>query len=677
MNGPDQGEKNGSMRDRFLVAHGIGMKVSFLLVALLSISYFVYWTWVSISKYLSLYDHVFDLGIVAQRGWVILHSNLGLKGYLSTILNSGIVFPLSPLTGSGNYYAIIIFQVLVVTLTGVAFYRIARMRGLGLALSTLVPVVYFLYYPIYGIFWYDFHYQVMFLPLFVAGYMFYLEKRYKLALVLMILSGLVRYPYCIFPLGFAFIEIASMALKGHLRENRPQMTALFALFITMAIFTIGGYLYLNGIGSVQTIVLSSSRFYNFQGIDTRIFTVMLFLAPLLFLPLLSPRWLILALPSFYLILTSGNVAYTYPFILQGQYVAGIAPFLLLGFIEGLSSLQGHRESTRAQASETRPQKLKVNINSIKLIGAILVVIILLNVVYAPYGSLNNHSGDSFSLEEKTAYNATVVGELNYMVALIPSNSSYVAFQDNLPQVLPRPLPEGSVLLLAGYLGNILPFNLSNAVENKWPISLPNGSNGTVPINYAVADANNPNFYYQPSSMYDLLSVMYKSGQYGIVAEGAGLILLERGYSGTIMHYIPSNSHYKAQVFTNYSTGKSGYASISGTNDFTNSFLFYGPGAFLYPGNYTASFLLRTDSLNQNNSMWIQVTSGSGANLISFRQLGGTSFSSTGHWEEFDLNFTLNTVGGYIEFRGYGIQWSGTIWFGGVNLKQTAAFGHLQ
>ncbi len=648
--------------------------VAYLIVLISSLVYFTFWTQFSILKLLALHDHVFDLGLNAERGWLILHTNLGIRGYVETLVNSAIVFPVSPLTGSGNYFAIIAFQVFMVTITGFAFFRIALLKGLSLTLSTAVAVSFFLYFPVYGIFWYDFHYQALFLPLFVLGYMFYLSERYSLSFILLAFSGLVRFPYSIFPLAFALIEISALAATGGIRGSRRRLAMLLLLIFAMLSFIIAGYAMFKGIGPIHSYVPATSGFYNIQSLDTRIFVLMLFLAPLLFLPLFSPRWLVFALPAFYLILTSGNFGYTYPFILQGQYVAGIVPFLFLGFIDGLILLRPQHKDNSSDQGAKMVQTVKKNYKTIEFLTVIFIVLILLNLVYAPFGPMNSHSGDNFNAGTKTTYNSTTVAELNYMIGLIPANTSYVAYQDNLPQVLPRPLPYGSVLLLSGYLGNLRPFNITDVINNSWPVNLQHGMIGHVPIDYAIADGNNQNFYYQPTSMRNIVSNMFQSGKYGILAEGAGLILLERGYKGAIMHYMPRDAHFASQVFTNFTSGTSGYSIISETNDQSDNFMFYGPGTYLYPGNYTASFLLKTDNLGANNSIWIQVTSNLGTNLISFMQLHGTDFVSKGSWHWFNLTFSIDAIYGYVEFRGFGIQWAGTLWFGGVQLLQTSSIG---
>ena len=74
---------------------------------LMAITYGCIWSFIGLTKILALHAYVYDLGISAERGWEILHVNLGAEGYFRTFLNSGVVFPLSPLTGSGNFFAMV------------------------------------------------------------------------------------------------------------------------------------------------------------------------------------------------------------------------------------------------------------------------------------------------------------------------------------------------------------------------------------------------------------------------------------------------------------------------------------------------------------------------------------------------------------------------------------------
>ena len=207
----------------------IGSRFAAILLVTASVAYGCIWSYVGISKILSLNAYAYDLGVSAERGWVILHTNLGLHGYLLTLLNSGIVFPLSPLTGSGNFMAMVVFQAFSIAIVAPALYYISRAKGLGIVTSLIVGGAFLLYFPVYGIMWFDFHYQAFFFPLFILGYLSYLKGHYLLSFLLFLLSGMVRFPYSIFPLAFALIELYMVFRSRKSGIQRDKLASLTAL----------------------------------------------------------------------------------------------------------------------------------------------------------------------------------------------------------------------------------------------------------------------------------------------------------------------------------------------------------------------------------------------------------------------------------------------------------------
>ena len=632
-------------------------------------AYAIFWSYVSIAKLLSLNAYVFDLGINAERGWAVLHAQMGISGYLHTLINSAIVFPLSPLTGSGNYFAMLTFQAVAVALVAPALYRISVLKGLSQRTSLLNSLVSLLYFPTYGIFWFDFHYQVFFLPLFVIGYMFYLEERYLPALFFLLLSGMVRFPYSVFPAAFAFIEIAYMIKRDGAHVGRQKLTFLLAILVIMVAWTLLGYLTM---GLLQPIAQNVGSVYavNNQGIAPRVFAVILFLAPLLFLPLISPKWVVLAFPAFYLMLSSNNAGYTYHLIMQGQYVAGIVPFMLLGFIDATVLIR--KKLLKRKRSHKRTVFKGGSRAVTMLASVVLASVVLFNFVFAPFGPLNSTSSDNFNFSSSTSYSIAQYNELNRMVSLIPGSDPYVAYQNNLPQVLPRQLPYGSIILMGGYLGGLSSFSTQDALNNTWPVSN-GGEIGYVPLDYAIADADNPNFYHGPLSTYSLISTMYSSGSYGILSEGHGLILLKRNYTGAIEKYVPDDRNFSPELFINESGPSPADGPITKVNDTSDNFMFYGPGTYLYPGSYKVTFMLRASNISAANNIWLQVTANSGNTFLGFEHINGSWFHQTGVWQEFNLTVNVNTIYGKVEFRGFGIEWSGSLSFDGVRLSQQAAY----
>lgn len=490
-----------------------------------TVAYCVLWSFIGIIKILSLHAYVADLGISAERGWLILHANLGFGGYVHILLNSGIVFLLSPLTASGNFFAMVVFQAFSIAIIGPALYFISRAKGLSIVTSLIVGAVFFLYFPVYGIMWFDFHYQAFFFPLFIFGYLSYLKGHYLLSFLLFLLSGMVRFPYSIFPLAFALIELYMVFRSRKSGIQRDRLVTLTALSVIMFLLTVLGTLYFGLAQSVPgtaPIVLPALSGPFFQ----RILIISLFLGPLMFLPVLSPRWLALALPAFFLILTSSYTGYSYQHIFQGQYISGIAPFLLLGFIDSIVYIKNNKDKL------TRPSLRKLPLssmsNSYKLVLSSVLVMILLNIVFAPFSPMNAFSHEGYNFHGNTSYSISQYNELNHMISLIPQNQSYVAFQNNIPEIMPRALPLNNSLILASGLWGLINISVSCATNNSWPVLI-HGQVKDIPINYAIADTDNSNYYMGNTSMASLIHAMLSSGKYGIRAEGYGLILVEWNY----------------------------------------------------------------------------------------------------------------------------------------------------
>ena len=609
--------------------------VIFLFIA--TIAYAAIWSYIGIIKMLSLNSYVFDMGVNAERGWQILHTNLGIHGYITTFLNSAIVFPLSPLTGSGNFFAMIIFQAVAISTVGPALFLISRTKGFEKNLSLLISFVFFLYFPVYGIMWFDFHYQAFFLPLFVYGYLFYIRKNYVWSVFLFALSGMVRYPYDIFPLGFAAIELALIIRHKWYRVNRHQTEAMILLALFMGVFTFLGFLSFGIVNTIPHSTLSSPTSTP-ESIWFRMLVIGLFLAPLFFLPAFSIRWIIFTIPSFYLLLTSNYTWYLFPHIFQGQYVAGIAPFVLLGFIDAMSSM---KEKSRKKVTPSRVYEYGKSLpKSGAFIAMTLAVLLLANTVFVPFSPLNQQYGDGFSYASNTDYRPAVYAELTSMIGLIPSSDTYVAYQNNIPELLPRQLPSDGVILTGGHVGSFSDVSLSQAMNNSWQISDGTGI-ADMPVDYAIADARNPNFYLQNNSMYSIIQEMYSSGKYGIMSEGYGLILLMHGYTGSIMNYVPENATIAGGSFTSKAqTGVTSYG-VSNHSGNYNSFFYEGNVSYLFPGLYNISlYLMPMQKINGgNNSVTFSIYSGSSSIASYCINLSGNSFLAGNAAYEISLNVT--------------------------------------
>ena len=624
------------------------------------------WSYIGILKMLSLNAYVFDLGINSERGWQILHTNLGLHGYIATLLNSGIVFPLSPLTGSGNFYVMIIFQAFSIALVGPILYHISKLKGNDSKVSLLISIAFFLYFPVYGIMWFDFHYQAFFLPLFVLGYLFYMRKNYYASTALFFLSGIVRYPYSIFPLAFAFIELLLVFLGHKNKADKRRIVSMTFLFALTLTWTVLGFLFL---GLSSTIPHNVPSVYTFASVTvwTRILVILLYAAPLLFIPITRIRWVIFLIPSFYLFLTSSYIWFTYPHVFQGQYAAGVVPFMFLALVDYISYLRNN--TGRIKLHRGKEVKLNIRISPKRIVATIVVVLILLNIFLAPFSPLNNQYGDNFNFHQNTSYNAMRYSEMNSMLNMIPISVPYVAYQNNIPEVLPRVLPLNGAILMGGYLGSFNNLTVGEAMNNSWSISL-GGYSTHMPIYYAIADAANQNFYLENNSMYSLVQDMYSSGNYVVVSEGYGLILLSSNYSGVIQNFIPENLTLNA----NFVKSPANSATVTGnwtTNFSSGNDESIASSSYLFPGKYNLNINLTQSYLNTTeNNLPVVIYIHSGQYLL----------------KQFDVNISMDGKIGHANLSMQVNQIYGNVWFSasmnssmisnskiGLNIFQNSAY----
>ena len=165
---------------------------------------------------------------------------------------------------------------------------------------------------------------------------------------------------------------------------------MLCLLLLMVIWTLLGFLMF---GLASTIPHSSISYYAVSVVSpwSRTVVILLFLAPLLFIPVLRVRWIILVVPAFYLFMFSSYAWYTYPQVFQGQYVAGVVPFLFLGLIDYLAL--PNKRGNGMKKTITFKVKLFKRHSTSKPIIAVLAILLFLNIFFAPFSPLNNQYGD--------------------------------------------------------------------------------------------------------------------------------------------------------------------------------------------------------------------------------------------------------------------------------------------
>ncbi len=632
----------------------------FLLIAFIMNS--VVWSVISVLKFFALNASVFDLGLSMQSLWSVYNLPLFSSAATSRFLYTPITYLLFPLGLLNNYPFLLVIQSITLSWTVFPIYWVGRRMIKDTTASLLLALSFLLNFEMAGSYWFDFHFQIFFVPMFILGVYLFMIGRLRYAVVMLFVSGMVRYPYMAFPAlyGLAIVLEQVYLLKWNegkfVRKNLIYGIVLIAatsFFLLISILVLGTH----SISSTAHLTQNSGVG---SAIGLKLATIVIMLAPFLFIPLLSKRWLAFYFPTFFIILVSGMWMYTFPGFFALQYPTGIVPFLYLGLIDGLAVLTRTRSKDRALL----PKKITRHFSGLKLSALVLVVIVVMAAFLQPYGIFNAYTGASFQLSQETHVNTTLYDQLMNMIGLIPNNEKYVLFQNNMPQMLPRPVVEGISPLVAGVTFG------SNISPGHYPLIV-DGQAVNVPIVYAIDDPYSQTFYSGPASMYQFIQLLYSTNHYGVLAEASGMTLIEQNYTGPIKYFIPLAANFNVQSFFN-SSSLMRFDPTTATITNPNGVNFwYGPYTFLSPGRYQLTVQLMTNNKSAANHLDVQVTADKGKTILDNLVISGSRFAQTGVWSEITVNFSCNNTYGAVEFRGMSTMWNGTLQFKGMNLRQIA------
>lgn len=615
-----------------------------------------------------------------ERLWIAYSTKWTLFTFARFTLNFGIAFLVLPLYLFHSFEVLIIFQSIVLGAPVFGLYAIGRYFLKGKLIPLIISSSYLFLFLLAGPNWYLFHFQTMFIPLFIYGYLFYLQGKTRVSLILLVLSGLVRYPYIIFPFLFSLVTLLSELNYFRLDRAKPMQSLSFSIPLLVISLTILILTYVISGGTsnlVSTTHIATSPIPTYsilvQNINNKIFTALLILSPFLFTPLLSRKWAIFLLPYFFLLFTNGGI-YAFPSILFNQYLITIIAFLYLGCIDFLWTIQSKNSAEIPQEIEQTDKKYskpKRGGNVLTYSTTILVLICLLGYVYLPYSPVSDSTYSYTNISEQYSQpNMAVFLEATHMVKLVPSDCNTAVFQNNLPIAYPRPSYYGHIPIPGTSLPYNLTYHLSNDTWRKLTPSyvMDDPSYGDTSQFTDVAP------YPYNISMAHLVEVLYASG-YGIVAQASGITLFKASYAGSLQYYVPLKIHYSASSFTPLgpSIRSKGFLSLSNMTNSTASIGedIVGPYISLSPGTYQLTYVLSSTNTSAENSAILISSANVGKLTLAKLTLKGNDFVNTGKKEYFSLNFTLTNSFSGIEFRTLDALWHGELKFYGVYLNETS------
>ena len=653
--------------------------IIFTLVLFIILS--VYWSYISILKFYALNDYFYDLGLAMEKGWAFIQDPISPVGlFVNPIL--WIIFPIFLFK---SYPLLLAFQSMFITFGIFPLYGIAKNILKSKSSAFFIALSYLFFPMITGMYWYDFHYQTLFITLFFIAYYFFIKNRYLASFIFIILAGITRFPYIIFVILFSFvILVESIYNKKYQPEYYDKKILKFSIFL----FIFSTLLFLFFM-YIETLYFGHSTLTNQLGahisetnnnpfimLDNKIQVLTLIFFPFLGLFLFSKRFLILLLPFLYIEFFANTWPYFFPEIFQLQYAGLIVPFLYLGTIDAISNL--FKNYKPGKIFKLKYIKIKKVLDpKFKLSLVILILVILLSTVYQPYGPLNKYSWHNYELSEEISVNWTKYNDLEHIVSLIPSNDPFVLTQNNIPEVYPRPIYYYSEYLAPMISGIYFSSNLT-ANKHYW-------NNINCRIDYVLADLNSSQ--YQASygqgipNMYNFTSLFYGSGNYGILAEASYIVLLERNYTGPVLYYRPIYREFSASSLVPGSVYNKNINSnlinglIVAKNISANQVIFFGPGpnTNLPPGTYNITYQLKLSNISSSNRFLVQFTSNptmaKGVILSSF-VISGANFSKVNEWTNITFKATLDNFYPYLQFKLYAISnINGTLELKNVVVKQ--------
>ncbi len=628
------------------------------------------WIIIVLGRFYSLQSSVFDLGFIMQRLWQPYNA-LYFSFAVYMFFSSGFQFLMSPLYFLHSFQSILIIQVLAIGISCFPIYSIARKKLNSSLLALLISIAFLIYFPSSGILWFDVHLQAFFIPLFIFAYYLYTENHYWWASFLFILSGTTRFPYMIFPFLFSIFAL----LEYYLFEEKNSTQAL--KFKSMLVVLIVSAIFLTA-GAYFDLVLPKASLIGYSNTPfiTRLFpvflTIIFILGPLVFIPILRFKWLIMLIPFFALGLYTGNSSYIYPMVLQIQYTSMIVPIVFIGLIEGL-------ESSNTLSIETHAFKEKkscvwflqflsiIRKRAVKRRKGVLVVILFLlvcgSIFYQPYSPLNETSNLTYSSIRDVNFNFSEYDTLISLIHLIPPNDPYVLFQNDMPEMLPRPSINNLPFLFTTYMPNNI--TLRDVIANTFPFIGNNGQLEFSPINYLIAYTQSPQYYLQfnprESTLPQILSLMMSSGRYGLLAEDRGFILVERNYTGVPFIYRPLiiNSPFNS---TNIAAGTTfnDLSTVRGSSAFVT----------LVPGNYLVTYYLSVTNNSQLAHICGELGYSFGANFSKSFNVSASYFKNTNLPTPVSFNITVPNQESYTVFDISASNFIGDITVYNVSLIQT-------
>ncbi len=495
-----------------------------LISLIIAMIFAIIYSYISIMRYLALTQNVLDLGVSSNLLYSVTHG-----GLFPTALNPrplvpakliyipmGFIYSLYP-----HEWSLLIYQDFFLSLSPIALYFIGRELGFGKRMSLGFEVLYFLYYPLSGVYWFDFHFMAFFPTPFLFGILMYLRSN-RNWIPLLFIASITDYMAPVLVGWFLMIEMVKSfrktGMKSRLFNEIIMYILMVILFLVPTLY--GGRPYYSNYMSVQNssgLYLTDTLKYDF---------ILRVLLPVLFIPLVAFEYLSMLIP-YCLFIIFNNYA-PYQNLMFFQYGALYTPVVMFSLLVGLSRIMGKLEM------KWGAKKSKISIKGI--VCAVIVVNMVMFTLYTPIGaSYNGHLAKEY-------VNPSLTGSAQY----------YEFFQKITPQPydaaimkMMDKIPKGSSVFVQGNLPELCQgYNASVTIQSL-----------SHPPEYFVDDPYNYQFYniipypvagFKNISFLQATNILLNTNNYGLVDSYQGASLYELGYSGTASSFTPLDYNFSTQ-----------------------------------------------------------------------------------------------------------------------------------
>jgi len=404
-------------------------------LVIIYLSFSTTWAYVSLMRYLSFHADVFDLGLASSFLYGLGHNAVWWlhSDPVAIPWNKLIAIPLAYIYYLFPYQPLLlVLQASWLSLGIFPAYGIARRYVTNGWVALAIASSYLLYYPLGGVYWFDFHFMSIFPTFFLLSYSEFLQGKTGASIFFGIMGIITDY---LAPLIFIFLTGYIFLKKEGLATSRRYYGAVM-ITVSLAVLVLVSLIFGTSYDT-QYLFMKGSSFsllYNVTPLEKFHYLIAMLL-PFLFLPLAGADFLLVGIPFFALVFVNSYQPYISTMFFQ--YPALISPILFVSTVKGLGRVISLMRNSRSKKKVRNSFATTLIVLNIILFSFFTPIGNLYtgNIYHSSYGkyiSGNPYQYNAVRDTEFTSYDAY----LWQIVNSIPVGSS-VLIQNNMPQFTDR------------------------------------------------------------------------------------------------------------------------------------------------------------------------------------------------------------------------------------------------